>query len=38
VAGVRLGEAEARRMGRRFGQNAVLHARRDAVPRLVLLR
>jgi hypothetical protein len=32
------GEAEARELGTRFGQNALLHAGADAVPRLVLLR
>ncbi len=31
-------EAEARALGHRFGQNAVLHAGSDGVPRLLLLR
>lgn len=30
--------ADARGLGERFGQNALLHAGADAVPRLVLLR
>lgn len=33
-----MGETEARELGTRFGQNTLLHAGADAVPRLVLLR
>lgn len=33
-----MSEAEARELGTRFGQNALLHAGADGVPRLVLLR
>ena len=33
-----MSEAEARELGTRFGQNALLQAGADGVPRLVLLR
>lgn len=33
-----MNEAEASRLGKAFGQNAVLHTGRDGAPRLVLLR
>lgn len=33
-----LGLAEAAELGRRFRQNAILHAAEDGVPRLILLR